>query len=349
LTRRNAWWGCFCAALNRVVNPKHRLIDNPNITLERARELDPEIPEYAWRITANFTPWSISKAQWTAVRALVAEVVVRIRPHTPDAARRVNNIVAGFVAFCWSTLGTELTIEAIFTSTNVNRYLATERMRRASDVRRWDVSRQLSKIARVLVGLEIPRTKPVASKFSGRVVTESELATMYAWATSLSTPRRRRNACAILALSAGAGMTAAEVAAARIEHVRSHGELLLVDVQGKRARTVPVMAQWARMLKLAIGDRRTGLLFDAYRIDEYPPRSVQSFLSANPAPVRPSIRDLRRSWVLSQIERGLPQRVLLHICGFNSVTAIESYLGYLPQTPAAESFYETIAMRGVAR
>jgi hypothetical protein len=343
------WAQYLLAALIRVVTRKHRLNDIQNITFEQAREIDPDLPEYAWRIIARFTPWSIPAPQWQQVRHYVADLVVQMRPRTPDQTRGTCTTVAGFVAWAWTVLGTELSVEAIFTASNVNRYLATERMRRASIHRRWDVSRMLSTIGRVLAGADIPRTKPPRPKFSGRLFTENEIGDLYGWAISLSTETRRRNACAILSLSAGAGLTLAEVAAARVEHVRLDGDLLLADVVGSKPRTVPLLVSWQRVLLRAIGDRTEGLLFSGYRMDEYPPRSIQSFLTENPAPTRPSVRDLRRGWVVAQIEAGTPWPVLAQLGGFSSEGAIAAYAGYAKNLPTPVDYFEAVARVGSAR
>jgi len=91
--------------------------------------------------------------------------------------------------------------------------------------------------------------------------------------------------------------------------------------------------------------RAEGLLFDAYRTDEYPPRSIQAFLSANPAPTRPSIRDLRRGWVVTQIEAGIPTGILVQVGGFSSAGALDAYVGYIKDS-LPEAFFTALANAG---
>jgi hypothetical protein len=165
----------------------------------------------------------------------------------------------------------------------------------------------------------------------------------------MPTAHKRRNACAVIALAGGAGLTAQEVAAARVEHIRHDGELTFVDVPGARPRTVPVLSIWRKTLDRAVDRRTEGLLFAGYRLEEYPPRAIQSFLTANPAPVRPSIRDLRRGWIVTQVNAGIPLLVVAHISGFNSLGALEAYLGYTKQPTDPTAFYTEIANAGGAR
>jgi len=344
-----AWWARIVAALMRVVTEKHRLNDIPNITFEKARVLDPDLPAYAWGIIARFTPWSIAARQWLQVRHLVAEVVVRMRPRTPDTARHMCTSLAGFVAWSWAALDVELSVEAIFTAGNAAQYMQCERMSQASTHRRRDVSRLLSRMGRDLAGVEISRTASPLPKFSGRLLTAAQMGDLYGWAISLTTETRRRNACALLSLGAGAGLTAKELAAVRIEHLRREGDLILVDVPCRRPRTVPLLASWKKVLLTAIGDRTEGLLFVGYRWEEYPPRSIQSFITENPAPTRPSMRDLRRSWVVAQIEGGTPWPVIKVIGGFASEGAIGAYVGYVKKTPNTADYFEAAARVGSTR
>lgn len=341
----------FAAAHIRVMQRNRRFNDIPNITTERTLELDPDMPPYAMRIIANFTPWSISAGQWHQVRHFVAETTVQMRPHTPDAARRVMNITAGFVAWAWKLKNCSLTVDDVFTAKLVARYMRTdERMTRASAGRRFDVSRQLAKVAQTLGNdLTVARTAAPKPGNTGRVFSDREIAAMHSWAISGSTAHKRRNACAILALAAGVGFTAAEVAAARVEHVRMDGDLMLVDAVGRRARTVPILASWRGTLERAIDGRRGGLLFTGYRLDEYPPRAIQSFLTDNPATVRPGIRDLRRGWIVTQINAGIPLTIVARVGGFNSLGALEIYLGYTDQATDPAEHFQAIANAGTIR
>ena len=349
MCRKLRSWLAKCAAPIRVMR-KDRFNDNPNITPERALGLDPDLPPYSLHIIANFTPWSIPGSQWKTVRHFVAEIVVQTHPYTPASARRVMNITAGFVAWAWTITNGPLEVECVFTADLVARYMTTDRMRRASDARRFDVSRQLAKIGEWLGGArDIRRTRRPSPGNSGRIFTTRQVAQMHSWAVSRSTDHKRRNACTIVALAAGAGLTAAEVAAARVEHVRTDGGLMVIDVVGRRPRTVPVLTIWRNTVDRAIDGRREGLLFTGYRLDEYPPRAIQSFLTDNPAPVRPGIRDLRRGWIVTQVDAGIPLTIVARIGGFNSLGGLEAYLGYTSQPTDPTAHFEAIANAGGVR
>lgn len=342
MIRRALFWArrfAEVAAHTVCMRTKDRVIDSPNITFDRARELDATIPEWAWRLIANYTPLGLTASQWAPIREFVAETTVRMKARTFDGVRRVNSMTSGFVGWVHAIACPDLTVSAVYTPHHVDRYLRTAAMTQKSPAYRWGVSCQLAKIARELEGVEIPRVTSAPPKHSAKVLTDAEIASLYSWSRGLTTDHARRNAAAILALSAGAGLTLEEIAEARVEDVRQidTDELVLVKVRGARERTIPLLRIWANSLLLAIDGRSSGLIFRGFRDGEYPPRCVHRFLDDHPAPLRPSVRDLRRSWFILQLEAGLPTDVLCRAGGFKTVRALDNYVGYA--RPTADAIY----------
>lgn len=333
------------AAHTVCMRTKDRVIDSPNITFERARELDPAIPEWAWRKTANYTPLAVTRAQWVPIREFVAETTVRMRRSTVDGVRRMNSMLSGYVNWVRIVHQPPLTCPAVFTQRLVDRYLAEPSRNGWSAAYRYGVSRQLSEVASFLADTAITRLPSAGATYSAKVLTPAEIAKLYSWSQGLSTEFLRRNASALLALSAGAGLDAEEVAAAQVEDIHVDGGLLLINVRGRAPRTVPVMSAWRASLLTAIRGRSSGPVVHGYRLAEYEPRFITNFFTDNPAPIRPSARDLRRGWVIAQIEAGLPVDVLLTVSGFNSAGALDSYLHY-SQKSIPSDFFARIAEAG---
>lgn len=318
---------------------------NDNLAVDLVRALDPELPDFAQRIIVRFEPRYASSEQWRVVRLFAIEVVARMRPRTPDITRRLMNIVSGFAAWVWATSGGQLTVESTFTDRNIARYVSGH-LRGVSDTRRWDVNRQLATVAKSLAGVEVAQLTRPSFHGRGRIFTMDQIAQMHSWATSLSTDIKRQNACAILGLAAGAGLTSGEVAQVRVEHLSRTDDLLLVEVTARRRRTVPVLRQWTRTVTRAVGDRQEGLLFTGYRWQEYPPRAIQNFLTDNPAPIRPSLKDLRRGWVVTQLDAGVPVKVVAEAGGFASVAGLTAYTAYQRPITVSDHFAE---LAGAAR
>jgi integrase len=209
----------------------------------------------------------------------------------------------------------------------VRRYLA-ERLAKHSTVYRFDMVRQLASIAEAVGGEEIRRLPTPFQSPRVRPYTPAQEATLYSWANTLSTPLKRQNARALLGLAGGAGLTALELMAAQVEDVEFVDGRAFVNVRGVRPRRVPVRANWARTLTKSIGSRTSGNIFQAYRLEEYPPHELQQFLSDHPCTPRPSAARLHSGWIVTQLEAGLPMKVLLQITGFTSTQSFQPYLTY---------------------
>lgn len=319
-----------------------RLIDTSrglNSDIAALRQLDPDIPDFAWRILTSFRP-RLSTLQWLAVREFVVTVALAMRPRTADNARRLMTMVGRYAAWLWTVTGLELDLENAFADRHIQRFLAEE-LGNHSYAHRFAVNRQLAVIAERFTDSRVQRL--TAPRSSDRMVpyTDSEIAAMHSWAVTLSTTQKRRNGFAILGLSGGAGLSTAEIAKTRVEHIVDDGTHLLVNVPDPHGRQVPVSASWIRVLKRSVDGRSSGLLFHGYRLDEYPPRAIQSFLTDHRGSIRPSPRQLRLTWLVTQINANLPLPVLLYIAGFNTPSSLAPYMRHANQH-SVQDYFENI-------
>ncbi|WP_157155908.1 hypothetical protein [Diaminobutyricimonas sp. LJ205] len=234
-------------------------------------------------------------------------------------------MTALYVSWVWTVTGCDLTIPRVFKTQLVHRYLAEDLAKR-SETYRYDTARQLSAMADKLGDIHVQRLRMPEQTGSARPYSPAEEATLFAWANTLTTPLKRQNARALLALSGGAGLSAQELMDAQVQDVEFVTGRLFVNVRGDRARRVPVHSKWARTLAESIGNRTRGDLFHAYRLSEYKPNGLQRFLSDNPGPLRPSAARLRSGWIVAQIDAELPMQVLLEITGFATLLSLQPYL-----------------------
>jgi hypothetical protein len=307
----------------------HRLNDNlPDsfAAVQALREIDRQLPDHLWRILSGYSPNRPTTA-WDVVRPFVIECVISMKPRTYSNARRSMTMTALYVAWVWTVTGCELTAGRVFSDALIRRYLS-ERLAKHSDVYRFDTARQLAATAEALTANNIHRLPTPPHGGRVRPYSATEQATLYSWANTLTTALKRQNARALLSLAGGAGLTALELMAVQVEDVELAGARAFVHVTGDRARRVPVRANWVRTLTHSVGPRTDGNLFQAYRLEEYPPHELQIFLSDNPCSPRPSAARLHSGWVVSQIDAGLPLGVLLEITGFTSAQSLQPYLKY---------------------
>lgn len=310
------------------VNRKDQLNDifiADSATYAHLRALDPEIPDFVWGIIVRYRPY-VSPVQWEAVREFTIENAVRMQPRTFDATRRLMSMSARFAAWVWTTTGTQLTVDRVYTQNNVSRYLHAC-LPKHSESHRWGFVRQVGTVADTLAGTGIKRL-PAPHPAGRRPFTVSDAATMHSWAASLTTDLKRRNAWALLGLAGGAGLRADEIIDTRIGDIEVVAGRVFVNIPGKRPRRVPVMHLWNRTLLRSIQDLTNpdDFVFRGYRWDEYRPRVIQSFLSEHPARVRATVSRLRSTWIIAQIDNGLPVPVLLAIAGFASAQSLDKHL-----------------------
>ncbi|KQW06439.1 hypothetical protein ASC66_08100 [Leifsonia sp. Root4] len=298
------------------------------------RAADPELPEELWGIIVRYHP-KVSPTQWKAVREFTIATAVQTKPRTYESARRVMSMTARFHAWLWATNGIELTVERVYTQNNVYRFLQ-ECLPKHSEVYRWGVVRQLGTIADRLANGGVKRL--AAPQMAGRrPFSMAEAATMHSWAGTLTTELKRRNAHAILGLAGGAGLRTEEIIKVRISDIEVVDGRVFVNVPGPRRRRVPVMHPWNRTLlsSIDLGADPDEYLFRGYRFDEYRPRVIQTFLTEHPSRVRATVSRLRSTWIVAQIDNGVPLAALKTVAGFVSAASLDKHLRFArPLDPA---------------
>ncbi|TFC25168.1 site-specific integrase [Cryobacterium sp. TMT1-3] len=291
------------------------------------RALDPELPDALWGIIVRYHP-KVSLTQWKAVREFTIATAVQMKPRSYESTRRLMTMTARFHSWLWAATGSELTAERVYTSRNVYRYLQ-EFLPTHSESHRWGIVRQLGTIADLLANGGIKRL-PAPHLPGRRPFSLADSATMHSWAASLTTNLKRQNAWAILGLAGGAGLRTDEIIDVRLGDIEMTDGRVFVNVPGPRPRRVPVMNPWNRTLLRSL-DQRTNpdeFLFCGYRSNEYRPTAIQTFLTLHPSRVRATVSRLRSTWIVSQIDNGLPLPVLKAIAGFASAQSLDKHLRY---------------------
>jgi integrase len=327
-TEKIIGWRHKTAAHKPFMNTKDRLNDNfrrDSATYAHLRALDPGLPDHAWAVIIRYRP-QLPTIQWAAVREFTITNAVLMKPRTFEAVRRLMTMSARFNAWVWTANGITLTAGRVYTQNHVYLYLQ-ERLPKHSETHRWGVVRQLGAIADALAETGIKRL-PAPHSPGRRPFTMSEAASMHSWAASLTTDLKRQNAWAILGLAGGAGLRTEEIIDVRLGDIDILDGRVFVNIPGNRPRRVPVLYPWNRTLLRSISTRTDpeDFAFRGYRLEEYRPRAIQSFLTDHPSRVRPTVSRLRSTWIVSQIDKGLPLPVLKSIAGFVSASSFEKHL-----------------------
>jgi integrase len=328
-TRHCRHWSKKSAAHIYGMTKKDRLNDiflADSETYAHLRAFDPELPDHVWAVIIRYQP-RLSSVQWEAVREFTISNAVRMKPRTFEAVRRLMTMSARFNAWVWASMGTTLTVERVYTQNHVYRYLQ-ERLPKHSQAHRWGLVRQLGTIAAALASAHVKPLPSLHRRPSRRPFTSAEVASMHSWAASLTTVLKRQNAQALLGLAGGAGLRTDEIIDTRIGDVDVVDGRVFVNVPGSRPRRVPVRNPWNRTLMRSLAGRANPdeYIFRAYRLDEYRPRAIQTFLTDHPAQVRATVSRLRSTWIVAQIDNGLPLPVLMAIAGISASSGLDKHL-----------------------
>ncbi|WP_396668507.1 tyrosine-type recombinase/integrase [Microbacterium sp. R86528] len=307
------------------MNQNIRLTDI-SAELSSLRAAHPQLREAPCSIILRYKPNSAALAgAWAEVRPFTITTAAEMAPDTFDVSRRLMTMTAQFHIWAWSRTGTQLNVPVVYTQNNIDRFLSTH-LKHRSPHHRWGVSRQLVKVGRELadadlIALPAPNGK-VRAPFAPK-----QIATMHSWANALTTVKKRQNAHALLGLAGGAGLTAAEIVETRVTDIIRVDNVVLINVREGKSRLVPVRHAWARVLLRSIEGREhtNEHLFRGHRFEEYPPRTIQTFLTDHPAKVRPTPSLLRNSWILHHINNDVPPQALMEASGLDCFQTLGRY------------------------
>lgn len=286
-------------------------------------------PPTVQRVIDNYVA-DVPAAHWSIMEAFVRDSVTSLGLRTPGVARHYLAATAKFAHWAWQTAGAELNPQVVLRPNLVRRFMH-DVMRDHSETYRYHTAQRLNVLVAHFTGTtpdSLARKNPV----SVHPYTDRDLITFRSSAARRTNIERRMNAHILLALGAGAGMRAEEIALARISDITTDGDDLLVSVRGKHPRTVPLRAEWRRALTTGINNREPGdWLFAGYRLPEYPARVIHQFGIDDPNEPTPAANRLRATWIVGQLNAGLRLDVLLELAGLTSPTSLAPYV--LAMTP----------------
>jgi len=287
------------------------------------REFTPDIPERYWHVIETF------------VRAAVAEA----QPKTCYTANNLLSSVSRHVLWCWQTAGLALERRVVF-----DRLVIEESIMKGcptlSPSSRGNRRSQLLRVAEVLLGPEgsPARLAPLPPSDPVHPYSVAELAAMRSWALGQVTPARRRDAATLLALGAGAGLAAKDIDRLTSGMVVVDTEGVLLAVPGRRARIVPVLAEWeAPLIEAARAIAPERPLFCENRTTVHR-TFISNFVDRTAGVgIKPSSQRLRATWIVHHLAARTPVVPFMAAAGVLSLEALTRYLRFVPGIDAGEA------------
>jgi integrase len=201
----------------------------------------------------RWEPSSVSAKAAVFARDVIAQT-------GPGSRERAKNLLwaAGKLADYAASLGLELTPGVVLHPS------VTERFTRCapglSGVARRTLRTNLRFIGRRVVPQFYPADLPLPRERAKKPYSPAEIAGFLALADAQPTVERRMRAAGLICLGAGAGLIRGDLREARGSDVACRSGGVIVQVRGRRARAVPVLARYQGRLLAAAAFAGTGLI-----------------------------------------------------------------------------------------
>jgi len=266
--------------------------------------------------------------QWQEISAFVREVVDD-SIGAPYDARRLLNTVMHHVAWGWKA-GLPLDRSELFNRSTIDASISLG-FGHLSKGSLSTIRAQLLRVGeRVAPERSLQRLVVLPSSGVSVPYKAPQLAELNSWARFQRTEHKRKSALALVALGAGAGLSAGEVLSVRVGDIKEDEWGLLVKVVGSRARVVPLLEFWRPSLQTAIA----GLAPIAFAFRPgnrtQQANSITNFIyKSHGVGLRPQSQRLRATWIVHHLQNATPVAVLLKAAGVDSLEAFTRYIPFL--------------------
>ncbi|KQQ28662.1 hypothetical protein ASF54_08435 [Frondihabitans sp. Leaf304] len=251
---------------------------------------------------------------WTAIRNLLTPLLVSFPAASDQYRRSLTHRVAAFVLWAVIEMHIPLLMSDLFTDAHVRRFVTTNY---TNPNTRAGYETVLQRFALHTTGevLESRRanTSPAVTVYSRR-----ELADIRSWAASRP-EQNRLDAMTAVALAGGAGLRSVEISRVRTSDISISTDTVFVDVTGKMPRRIAMREEWTPGFLRAF-QRRTNepYVVKPHIVTAQSRRQLTAEVLRNKNVDRAKLRD---TWVVDMLDR-LPIRVICHIAGYSSLTAL---------------------------
>ncbi|MFJ4219991.1 hypothetical protein [Curtobacterium luteum] len=270
----------------------------------------------------KYRPVNVLPADWNRVKDFCRQAVLSYGPASPTLAAELMSTATLFVLWATKEEHAPLDYDGVFHPSLMGRYL---RMR-VSDKKSGAFKTLRSRLFRVgsaVTSVDHHKTKRDTAIVPVHEYTAGELAELEGWAATRNTDERRRYAYITLALMGGAGLAMTETLSVRGADIHHNAEGYTVRVAGRRARVVPVHADWERYLD----EPSTHFIDDEHVLFPGQTQAGRATTLKNlyrgPHPA-PNPQWLRDTWLL-QLLRTLPLSIIMQAVGTSDVVRFRRY------------------------
>ena len=256
-------------------------------------------------------------------------------PRTRERAKALL-YAAGRLAAFGESVGVELCAEALLREGTIERFVLSGCPRLSAATRRT-LRTNLRALARAHEARPSPQPAPLPRERAKAPYGEAEIDGYLRLARAQPTEARRMRATALVCLGAGAGLVGAELRRVTGGDVSARSGGLVVEVSGRRARAVPVLARFGEPLEQAARFAGEGYLLGGRE----PGRrnlseALNAALSHDPSLPRLEPGRLRCTWLCECAELvGL--RAFMDAAGLRCSQRLGDLVAELPEVDEAEA------------
>ncbi|WIB00258.1 hypothetical protein [Curtobacterium sp. MCBA15_012] len=265
---------------------------------------------------------------WAAIEEYVRSVIHRVEPEVVYSARELYPAVTQLVHFT-RTSSAPVEDDVVFDPVHIGRFI-NHHLASYNRASRNTIRARLRRVSETLLGDGAAgKFKALGKADASRPYVRAELAVLDAWAWQQRTMERRTSAGALLALGLGAGLTGAEIIAARTSDITDDGTS--VSVHGAASRTVPLLHEWTTRMR-----ERTDFIGSdgwVFRAEQRGGNTnlITDFVSRKGPTVQLQARRMRATWLAHHLEAGTPLKRLLRVAGLRSAEALDRVLPFVEE------------------
>jgi len=279
---------------------------------------------------------SLPAAAVEAIRPFVENAVALALPKTTHSVETLLGPCMHFVYWAVYVIGADLDADIIFKRELIENYVREAAKDRSEGTRRnhraW-----LFRVAEAANPEANPRNPmPLNARAVETPYDADGFVALGRWAAGQKTPHMRTAAKTLLALGAGAGLRASEIAVLRREAITvdEKGRVTIEITEGGPHRVVPVTAQFEKSLAKAAKVMPPGSFAFLPNRVRTGHEVVSAFVSRSSMPPgSPVVRasKLRNTWLIRQMTNRVDVLTLMDAAGLQSLESISRLASYVPR------------------
>lgn len=282
----------------------------------------------------EYTPADAPK-EWVQVSRFVRDAVVAALPTASLTPKKLIGIVARFVLWAVVEQGLPQETSELFTPRVIDAYCAqlTTKGSTSSTYRSalMNASRMLNP------DVHANDMRPIQRREITAPYTAAEMSQFRRWAKGQTTATLRVRGMAMLALTAGAGLSPADIGLVEYDDVEISDAGVALRIRGKAPRLVPVLRDWEKWVLKVRAAREPGDLLWGTPKRATPNKNLIPNFTQVASGNSPHSARLRATWITAHLALGTPMKALFRAGGFAQLANLDQYLEYV-EAPSDDDF-----------